>query len=623
MVTRRPLVLQDGSTAELPSGITVSFGTLPNQAIAGSGLVGGGPVSSNPRLDLALATNPSGIIFVGDALGLDGSAQVTASSALASGSAAASLADSALASGNASLVTANAASASGNAALTLIPTLSINTGLTAYFTTSSAVVSGYVIGLDDQGKASSVRSVVTDNSNPISFPSSAVVFKAGTGVGDDLVSSVYDVSSGNIVITYRDLDNSNYGTAIVGTVSGTSISFGTPVVFASANAQNPRAIYDASNSKVVVAYSDQSDGSKGKAVVGTVSGTSISFGTAVEFDSSATSDIAGVYDSTNGRIVLIYRSTGSNKGTGIVGTVSGTSISFGAIAYFTGGNAANLSSAFDSSNSRVVVSYKDAGGSGYGTTIIGTVSGTSISYGTAVVFDSSNIAETTTAYDSTNARIVVGWKSGVDGYSYGIVGTVSGTSISFGTQVLFEAASASNPASLYDPDSNRVVFAYRDGGNSNYGTAIAGTVSGTSISFGSASVFESANAARISIAYDSVNKKIVISYQDNGNTKAGTSIVADTLITYSYFPTLNSRPNVLGISQSTVASGETCAVNLPGTLYNDPTASLTLGAFYYPNPTTSGITVTSGQPTQWNGDVPWNYIGRAVTSSGLMLLKSI
>ena len=36
-----------------------------------------------------------------------------------------------------------------------------------------------------------------------------------------------------IVIAYRDNGNSNYGTAVVGTVSGTSISFGTPVVFES------------------------------------------------------------------------------------------------------------------------------------------------------------------------------------------------------------------------------------------------------------------------------------------------------------------------------------------------------------------------------------------------------
>ena len=40
-----------------------------------------------------------------------------------------------------------------------------------------------------------------------------------------------------------------------------------------------------------------------------------------------------------------------------------------------------------------------------------------------------------------------------------------------------------------DVEDGRVFIAYRDGGNSNQGTAIIGTVSGTSISFGSETVF--------------------------------------------------------------------------------------------------------------------------------------
>jgi hypothetical protein len=47
-------------------------------------------------------------------------------------------------------------------------------------------------------------------------------------------SIAYDANAQKVVIAYRDGGNSNYGTAIVGTVSGTSISFGTPVVFESA-----------------------------------------------------------------------------------------------------------------------------------------------------------------------------------------------------------------------------------------------------------------------------------------------------------------------------------------------------------------------------------------------------
>ena len=45
-------------------------------------------------------------------------------------------------------------------------------------------------------------------------------------------------------------------------------------------------------------------------------------------------------------------------------------------------------------------------------------------------------------------------------------------------------------SATFDSTNNKVVIAYRDGSNSDYGTAIVGTVSGTSISFGSEVIFE-------------------------------------------------------------------------------------------------------------------------------------
>lgn len=122
MAERRPLVLVSGFTSELPDGDSV-IGISAGVVTAGSGLAGGGDVSSDIRLDVELAPNPSGLIWVqtGDSaqLGFDGSAQ-------ASGSAALALASTALASGNAALVDAESAQtdaltaiASGNAALAL------------------------------------------------------------------------------------------------------------------------------------------------------------------------------------------------------------------------------------------------------------------------------------------------------------------------------------------------------------------------------------------------------------------------------------------------------------------------------------------------------------------------
>ena len=78
-----------------------------------------------------------------------------------------------------------------------------------------------------------------------------------------------------------------------------------------------------------------------------------------------------------------------------------------------------------------------------------------------------------------------------------------------GSSVTFESATISYTSVVYDSSNQKIVIAYRDQGNSNYGTAIVGTVSGSSISFGTPTVFESAVVAYISGAYDSNNNKVV------------------------------------------------------------------------------------------------------------------
>ena len=117
MASRRPLVIVSGQFSELPAGDTV-LGTSAGTLAAGSGLSGGGALTgSTVTLDVSLATNASGLIFVGDALGIDGVVQTVASAAQASGNAALVVGTTALASGNAALIVGSTAQASGNAGI--------------------------------------------------------------------------------------------------------------------------------------------------------------------------------------------------------------------------------------------------------------------------------------------------------------------------------------------------------------------------------------------------------------------------------------------------------------------------------------------------------------------------
>ena len=414
-------------------------------------------------------------------------------------------------------------------------------------------------------------------------------------------STTFDSTNNKVVIAYRDEDNSNYGSVIVGTVSGTSISFGTPVVFETSEIGNTYATFDSGSSqtiigymdrgnsekgtavtfavsptnltaenfigfagglvevsgsanqvigsetnfetggrvehvsvaydenaqKVVIAYRDETNSKHGTAIVGTVSGTSISFGTAVVFHADATNYTSVVYDATAQKVVIAYQDDNdSNKGTAIVGTVSGTNISFGSPTVFDTDNAF-INTVYDSNAQKIVISYNDGGNSDYGTAVVGTVSGASISFGTPVVFATSDTRINDIAYDSAAQKVVVAYRNfAASDAGTAVVGTVSGTSISFGTPVVFDSGGTDRLSVTYDTVADAVVIFYGDKANSYYGTAIVGTVSGTSISFGTKQVFESAEIREFGATYDAVAQRAVLGYRDVGNTERGTIIAA-------------------------------------------------------------------------------------------------
>ena len=563
MAEKLPLVYVDGQLSQLPTGDSVDGAEL-GSLTAGSGLVGGGDLQTgNKRLDVALAPSASGVIFVGDSIGMDGADLVTASAALASGVAGSSASAIALASGVAAQSDANTALASGDAALNLAVNFSSSSSVE--LTASSVIQAGNPVGLDELGKASVITTVTDGDTRNYGDP---VVFESAT---TQYISSTYDSTNDRVVIAYSDVGNSYYGTAIVGTVSGTSISFGTAVVFESAAASFISATYDSTNNRVVIAYQDEGNSSYGTAIVGTVSGTSISFGTAVVFESALVQYNSATYDSTN---------------------------------------------------DRVVVAYQDYANSQYGTAIVGTVSGTSISFGTAVVFESAETYYLTATYDSTNNQVVIAYRDGGNSNAgTAIVGTVSGTSISFGTAVVFQA-SINRISAVYDSLHNRVVIAYQNSGATNAGTSIVGTVSGTSISFGAPVVFDSGNITFIYSTYDSTNDRVVVGYRAPSSTFYGTAVVGSPGA--STVPTISSQNNFIGSAQTTVVSGEPVTINVPRSIgYNN--TGLSTGYFYYVDPTTSGYTTASGEPSTWNADpsFPWRPIAKAVSSSGLLILETI
>lgn len=339
--------------------------------------------------------------------------------------------------------------------------------------------------------------------------------------------SIAFLDSTHFVVAYRVNDANDYGYAVVGSISGTTISWGTPLVF-NEGATIYVSVAALDSTHFVVAYNDQPGNNDVVCKVGVTSGTTISsYGAANIADSDNTNytSIAAL-DSTH--FVVVYSDAGnSNKGTAIVGVVSGTTISsYGSASVFSGTNYIFYPAVTALDSTHFVVAYKDGDDPKDGTAIIGLTSGTTISsFGTAVSFNSGDTREmSVVALDSTH--FVVAYKDD-EGDDYGIarVGVTSGTAISsFGSENIFNSANT-RYTSVTALDSTHFAVAYKDDGGDDYGGTRVGTVSGTTISgYTDEELFNSAVTDYISVAaLDDSN--FVIAFKDTGNSSYGTGIL--------------------------------------------------------------------------------------------------
>ena len=108
------------------------------------------------------------------------------------------------------------------------------------------------------------------------------------------------------------------------------------------------------------------------------------------------------------------------------------------------------------------------------------MSGTSISFGTETTFADHGTAMTENnciAYDTTQDKAIIAYEDTSSSELKTIIGTVSGTSISFGSAQVVYSGDTNYMTLVYDTNADSVVYMYRDIGNSDYGTAKAGQLS--------------------------------------------------------------------------------------------------------------------------------------------------
>ena len=390
----------------------------------------------------------------------------------------------------------------------------------------------------------------------------SVISGADTGVGSEtafnqsgnssFVSSTYDSTNNKIVVVEGDTSNSQ---AFVGTVSGSSITFGAGATVDSSETEIFNVVFDTSNNKIVVAYKDGADGDKVKARVGTVSGTNISFGSIVVAANQG-GDGNMTFDSNANKVLITYAY--GNTAYAVVGTVSGTDISFGDIATTVNGQAPTWGQAFDSNSNKHLITYRSNDTSTFGSKVA-TISGTSVSFGSQVSIGSNPQGSNGTAvFDPDNNKVVVFYADRANsGYGTARVGTISGTSISYGTAVVFVSSSPNYIGASYDTANNKIVLSYQTGVN----RVQTATVSGTSITFADDAIaITSTTISHFNngLTYDPDQGKTVIAYKDDGQGSDGYAKV------YTVgFGNLTAE-NFIGIASNGYASGQAATINAKG-----------------------------------------------------------
>ena len=126
-------------------------------------------------------------------------------------------------------------------------------GKNVSFVASGALPNGQAVALKSDGTVEAVTQTSTAKTRSIPA-SSETVFSGSNGATFTSID-FNPYTAGQFIISYQDITNSGYGTAVVGNVSGTTITFQTPVLWQSGAVSRNEIAFDPNTvGKFVIAF---------------------------------------------------------------------------------------------------------------------------------------------------------------------------------------------------------------------------------------------------------------------------------------------------------------------------------------------------------------------------------
>jgi hypothetical protein len=348
---------------------------------------------------------------------------------------------------------------------------------------NGSIANNKAVKIDTDGKVSEIKISETAYSNPQSGGSADVVT-------DEIQDPVCCKLAENKTVTVYSLDASNtrQGWAFISTVTASGTGFsnvtrGTHVRFTGTGQEQVRnpSVTRHSDTKFVITWVQNASTVKVWAVVATVSGTTITFGTptAVHTGSSAwniTRSSCCVYDSNAGRVLVFYSTGTSNSnhfkyryfsvhiGTTVTSISGEFQIGYNEAPY-------RIDAVFDSDNNRVIAAWTVASGGGYKIYSASINSSATNPTNGTIVFQyatsSSDAKHVQISEDSTNERFMLTWSQNNKVYANYITANGATLTINGGeTGGAIEIYSAGNnetyPNVEYDSSTNLYLVTWLD-----------------------------------------------------------------------------------------------------------------------------------------------------------------
>ena len=318
------------------------------------------------------------------------------------------------------------------------------------------------------------------------------------------------------------------------------------------------------SNKFVMVWVEQGGGWNVKSIVGTISGSSINFGSAQVLTNHYLYDMDISFQPLTNKFILVG-SDGwqSRKGVYAVGTVSGTSISWGSLNIFNSGAAHKTSICFDPNQSgRFIIGYKNASNNNFGYVVAGLRSGNSASFNTPINMRSVAVTETTVEFDpSTTGSFIFCCNTSSATQVMG--GTLTGSSIAYSANsytAFGDRNTGGGPKAAFNPvvaGQFIVATMVNMGGGQNLIVIVGNKTGNHTISavgtYGTASssvvVVNTGNTYYPDIRFDSFgtgSNKFIVAYRNPSNNHYGTiriGSISSNTITLASPIVMNSKHN--------------------------------------------------------------------------------